>query len=206
MPLRRLRILLWSVAAVAGLGYLGVIVWTDNRIHGHVGGVPDEAATAAIVPRFALTDHTGAAVTEASYRGRWLLVFFGFTNCPDICPTTLADLAAVVDGLGVAAGQVQPLFISVDPTRDRPAALAEYVAAFDPSIVGLTGPEEALAAAASSFRAYFERTEEAAAPDGYTMAHTSAVYLISPEGRFERVYAYGTPVADILNDLKPRLE
>ena len=98
------------------------------------------------------------------------------------------------------------IFISVDPTRDNPAALAEYVAAFHPAIVGLTGADEALAAAASSFRAYFERTEQAEAAGGYTMAHTSAVYLVSPEGRFERVYAYGTPVADILADLKPRLE
>ncbi len=198
--------LLWGVAAVAGLGYLGLIFWTDNRIHGHIGGATDDAVTEAILPRFALTDHTGSAVTEASYRGRWLLVFFGFTNCPDICPTTLAELADVVDGLGPSADAVQPIFISVDPTRDNPAALAEYVAAFHPAIVGLTGANEALAAAASSFRAYYERTEQAEAPDGYTMAHTSAVYLVSPEGRFERVYAYGTPVADILADLKPRLE
>jgi protein SCO1/2 len=206
MSLRHLRILLWGAAAAAGLAYLGLIVWTDNRIHGHTGNGPSEAVAEAIVPRFALSDHTGAPVTEATYRGRWLLVFFGFSNCPDICPPTLAELADVVDGLGPAAREVQALFVSVDPARDTPDALAEYVAAFHPAIVGLTGTEDALAKAAASFRAYFERVEAPGAAGGYTMSHTSAVYLISPDGRFERVYAYGTPVADILADLMPRLE
>ena len=98
------------------------------------------------------------------------------------------------------------MFVSVDPARDTPGALAEYVAAFHPAIVGLTGSEAALADAAASFRAYFERVEEPGAAGGYTMSHTSAVYLISPDGRFERLYAFGTPVADILSDLRPRLE
>jgi protein SCO1/2 len=206
MSLRHLRILLWSAAAAAGLAYLGLIVWTDNRIHGHFGNAPAEAVAEVIVPRSDLTDHKGTSVTEATYRGRWLLVFFGFTNCPDICPTTLAELADVVDELGPAAREVQALFVSVDPARDTPGALAEYVAAFHPAIVGLTGSEDALADATASFRAYFERVDEPGAAGGYTISHTSAVYLISPDGRFERVYAYGTPVADFLSDLRPRLE
>lgn len=117
MPRRQLRVLLWGVAAAAGLAYLGLIFWTNNRIHGDVGGTSADPASEAIVPRFTLTDHTGSPVTEASYRGCWLLVFFGFTNCPDICPTTLAELADVVDGLGAAGSHVQPIFISVDAAR-----------------------------------------------------------------------------------------
>jgi len=202
----RTRTLLWAAAGVAGLGYLGLIAWMDNNIHGHFGGASDEAATDVNVPRFALMDHTGAAVTEASYRGRWLLVFFGFTNCPDIGPTMLARVAEVAESLGPAAVQVQPLFISVDPSRDDPAVLAEYVAAFHPSIVGLTGSEEELASAAATFGADFARIDQADAPGGYTMSHTSALYLVTPDGYIERVYSSGTPAADIVADLKPRLE
>ena len=155
-----------------------------------------------IVPRFGLTDHTGAVATEATYRGRWLLVLFGFTNCPDVSPTTLARVAEVAEGLGPAAAPVQALFISVDPWRDDPAVLAEYVAAFHASIVGLTGSEEELASAAATFGADFARIDQPGAPGGYTMSHTSALYLVAPDDHIEQVYTYGTPATDILADLK----
>lgn len=206
MPLSRTRTLLWAAAGIAGAGYLGLIAWMDNNIHGHFGGAADDASTDAIVPRFGLTDHTGAAVTEATYRGRWLLVLFGFTNCPDVSPTTLARVAEVVEGLGPAAAPIQALFISVDPSRDDPAVLEEYVAAFHPSIVGLTGSEEELASAAATFGADFARIDQPGAPGGYTMSHTSALYLVAPDGHIEQIYTYGTPATDILADLKHLLE
>jgi protein SCO1/2 len=140
-----------------------------------------------------------------SYQGKWLLVFFGFTNCPDICPTTLAELARVMERLGPDAGLVKPLFVSIDPERDRVETMAEYVSVFHPTIVGLTGTEAQIAEAARSFKAYYEKQPQESAPNGYTMGHTSAVYLISPEGVFVRTYGYGTPPGEITKDLQNRL-
>lgn len=133
-------------------------------------------------------DHTGRAVTEADFAGRWQLVFFGFTHCPDICPTTLAYMASVLDLLGSQVEQVAPLFITVDPVRDTVPVMAEYVAAFHPRLVGLTGTEEQVADAAESYRTWYERVEEKTAPDGYMMAHAGHIYLMDPNGRFEAVF------------------
>jgi protein SCO1/2 len=135
--------------------------------------------------------------------GFWF--FFGFTNCPDICPTTLGELAQLMDLLGPDAQKTQPLFISIDPERDRVETMAEYVSAFHPSIVGLTGTETEVTATAKSFKAFFEKLPQETAPDGYTMGHTSAVYLISPEGVFVRTYSYGTSPEKIAADVQQRL-
>ena len=132
-------------------------------------------------------------------------MFFGFTNCPDVCPTTLAEVAQVMDDLGDQAGQVQPLFISVDPERDRRLGLSEFTTAFHPSILGLAGDAAQTRAAADSFRIHFAREDDAAAPDGYSMSHSPALYLIGPEGDWLRQFTYGTPAAEILADLQSRL-
>ena len=110
-----------------------------------------------------------------------------------------------MDELGDDADLVQPLFISIDPERDRRLGLAEFTAAFHPSIIGLAGDEAQTRAAADSFRIYFAREDDAAAPDGYTMSHSPALYLIGPEGDWLRQFTYGTPAADILADLQSRL-
>ncbi|KZD12401.1 electron transport protein SCO1/SenC [Oceanibaculum pacificum] len=182
------------------MGFLGLYAWKTS--------FQDDArqsALAAIRPDYTLTAHTGETVTERNYLGKWQLVFFGFTHCPDICPTTLAEVATVMDGLGEAARNVQPLFISIDPERDRPAAMAEYVAAFHPALIGLTGEPEAVAEAAQSFYAYYEMQPQSDAPDGYTMSHSSALYLLDPNGRFVHLFSYGTPAAEIVEDLKEKL-
>ncbi|WP_299845909.1 SCO family protein [uncultured Jannaschia sp.] len=137
---------------------------------------------------FSLVDHTGRAVTEADFAGRWQLVFFGFTHCPDICPTTLAYMASVLNLLGSKVEQVAPLFITVDPVRDTVPVMAEYVSAFHPRLIGLTGTEAQVADATESFRTWYERVEEETAPDGYMMAHAGHVYLMRPDGRFETVF------------------
>jgi len=143
--------------------------------------------------------------TPAEFAGQHLLVFFGFTNCPDVCPTTLSEVAQVMDDLGDDAALVQPLFISIDPERDRRLGLTEFTAAFHPSIIGLAGDEAQTRAAADSFRILYAREGDAAAPDGYTMSHSPALYLIGPEGDWLRQFTYGTPATDILADLQPRL-
>ncbi len=134
-----------------------------------------------------------------------MLVFFGFTNCPDVCPTTLAEVAQVMDDLGDQADHVQPLFISIDPERDRELGLDEFTAAFHPSILGLAGDAAQTRAAADSFRIHFAREDDAAAADGYSMSHSPSLYLIGPEGDWLRQYTYGTPASEILADLQSRL-
>ena len=124
---------------------------------------PQESATTAQASReggpggpFTLTAHTGERMSDADFRGTYMLVFFGFTFCPDVCPTTLADMHAVMEALGEDAAAVQPLFVSVDPERDTPEALATYVAAFDDRIIGLTGSEQEVEAVADAYGVYYE--------------------------------------------------
>jgi len=130
---------------------------------------------------FALTSTDGTAVTEQSYRGKWLAIYFGYTFCPDICPTTMMDLAQAFQALGPRAAEAQVAFVSVDPQRDKPDVLAEYLTAFDPHFVGLTGTPAQISAAAKSFNVFYERhdTDEG----NYTYDHSSYVYLVSPDGR-----------------------
>lgn len=131
--------------------------------------------------------------------------FFGFANCPDVCPTTLAEVAAVIDELGEEAERVQPIFITIDPERDTPMALAEFVPRFDAGIIALTGTPAQIAKTAETFPIYFERVEEASTPDGYTMGHTSHLFLFDPLGGFAESWPYGTPAEEIVAALKKRI-
>jgi protein SCO1/2 len=193
------------MAAGTALAYLALIAWTEFRPGGRFA--TDAApAPSAIRAEFELTDHLGQPRDDQEFRGRSMLVFFGFTNCPDVCPTGLATIARVMDDLGDDAGQLQPLFISIDPERDTPEAMAQYVTAFHPGIIGLTGSTEQISATAANFRVYYERIDEAAAPDGYTMDHTAAIYLIGPGGAFVKSYSINATVDEVVADLRPRLE
>lgn len=191
---------LWALAGVATVAFGSLLLWTGYR---------DDTARRVQEPAFRvdfkLTDHLGTVRTDEDFAGRWMLVFFGFTNCPDICPTTLAEVAAVMDGLGAGADQVQPLFISIDPERDTPASLAEFVPRFEAAIVGLTGTPEQVAQTADSFQVYYEKIEEEAAPDGYTMGHSSRLFLFGPSGGYVTSWQYGTPAEEILADLEARV-
>ncbi len=129
---------------------------------------------------FALTGADGI-VTEQSYQGKWLAIYFGYTYCPDICPTTMMELAQALEALGPRAAAVQALFISVDPQRDTPDLLAEYLKTFDPRFVGLTGNAKQISAAAKSFNVFYERHDT---DDGnYTYDHSSYLYLVDPGGQ-----------------------
>ena len=197
MRLTGLQKILWAAAGIAVLAY-GTLLFLSDR-------APAPVAAAPFRPTFTLADADGQLRTPADFAGKYLLVFFGFTNCPDVCPTTLAEVAQVMDDLGDEGGQVQPLFISVDPERDRKLGLAEFTTAFHPSILGLAGDAAQTRAAADSFKIYFEREDDAAAPDGYMMAHSSGLFLIGPEGDWLGQFTYGTPAADIVADLQSRL-
>lgn len=197
MQLTRLQKILWAAAGLALLCYGALLLFEKP--------VPAPQVEAPFRPTFTLPDADGRQRSTADFAGKHMLVFFGFTNCPDVCPTTLAEVAQVMDDLGDQAGQVQPLFISVDPERDRRLGLSEFTTAFHPSILGLAGDAAQTRAAADSFRIHFAREDDAAAPDGYSMSHSPALYLIGPEGDWLRQFTYGTPAAEILADLQSRL-
>ncbi len=152
---------------------------------------PAPARAADIGGPFALTDHHGNAVSEASYPGKHLLVFFGYTYCPDVCPTELLVLGQTLDLLGPNAARVQALFITVDPERDTAEKLAEYMPNFHPDLVGLTGTSEQVAKAAKAYRVFFRKSLKQAEGEDYLVDHTSLVYLMDPEGEFVSHFVFG---------------
>lgn len=196
MRLRPLQITLWIAAILA----TAVFAWSRWPAANQVSS----EASMAFEPSFALADGEGNLRTSAEFRGKFLLVFFGFTNCPDVCPTTLSEVAQVMDDLGADAGKVQPLFISVDPERDRKLGLNAFTAAFHPAIIGLAGTDAETRAAAQSFKIFFEREADPAAADGYTMSHSPGLFLVGPDGAWLRQFTYGTAAAEILSDLQSR--
>ena len=137
---------------------------------------------ASIGGPFTLTDQDGRAVTDQDYKGKPFLVFFGFTHCPDVCPTTLFDVSEVLRKLGPDAERTGALFITVDPDRDTPAALKDYIASFDPHLRGLTGDDNDIAAVAKAYRVYYRKVPLQG--DDYTMDHTALVYLMGKDGHF----------------------
>ena len=139
-------------------------------------------APSAIGGPFSLVDQTGKPVTEADLKGKPSLMFFGFTHCPDICPTALFDMTQVYKALGRDADKLQAYFVSVDPERDTPAILKEYLSSFDPRLRGLTGDPAAVAAMEKAYRVYSKKIPLDGG--GYTMDHTALVYLMDKEGRF----------------------
>lgn len=147
--------------------------------------------TSALGGPFTLVADDGRTVTDRTYRGKWLLVFFGYTHCPDVCPATLNTIAAALRQLGPQAAKVQPLFITVDPARDTPAVLARYVKAFDPRIVGLTGTPAQIAAVAKEYKVYFSPDESAQERD-YQVDHSAFVYLMNPQGTFVQFFGGAT--------------
>jgi protein SCO1 len=173
----------WGGVAVLGLLLLataGGWLVTDGPLGS--ARVATGPASLQIGGPFSLTDHRGRAVTARDFRGRPMAVFFGFTHCPDVCPTTLNDMTGLIAALGADADRAHWLFVSVDSERDTPAAMADYLSAFDPRIVGLSGTEEQIASAARAFRVYYRRVPlEGGA---YTMDHSASVFLLDAEGRF----------------------
>jgi protein SCO1/2 len=152
----------------------------------------------------ALTDHTGKPRTLADFRGKAVAVFFGFTHCPDVCPTTLATMKAVKDQLGADGDRLQVLFVTVDPERDTPEFLSRYVTAFDPSFLGLTGTPDAIAQTAKQFKVYYQKVP-GKTPDTYTIDHTASTYLYDPQGRLRLFVRHGQPVDPIAQDVKTLL-
>lgn len=169
--------------------------------------LPPNATTgeALLKSEFNLIDHRGNTVSHEDFKGRWQLVFFGFTFCPDICPTALSNVTAVLEGLGEEADQITPLFITVDPERDTPEVMADYVVNFDPRIIGLTGRPEQIEAAAKAFRVYFSKAENADAPDDYSMDHSAFLYLMGPDGEYVAHFSHQDEIETIIGRLQEQL-
>lgn len=136
---------------------------------------------------FTLVDQTGRTVTERDFAGKVLLVYFGYTYCPDVCPTELGTMVAALDAMGPAGERVTPVFISIDPGRDTPAAMADYVSRFHPRMIGLTGTPEQVAAAARAYRVYFAKVQPRDTTE-YLMDHSSFIYLVGPDGRVRSLF------------------
>lgn len=173
--------------------------WTIPRLrpytfHGTLLQSPSES------PDFTLKSHTGQPVSLSDYRGKLVMLYFGYTFCPDVCPATLVEVSGAMEILGEEADEVQLIMISVDPERDTPERLAEYVSYFDPSFLGLTGTPEEIARIATLYGIYYEANEGSAAT-GYLIDHTATITVIDEDGHVKLVFPFGTPAADLAADL-----
>jgi protein SCO1/2 len=171
-----------------------------------MGEPPVRAGTSEVTigGPFTLSTPDGTTVTDRTYRGKWLLVYFGYTFCPTSCPTTLLAVTRALEELGHDAAQVQPLFITVDPQRDTPKVMRQYTESFDPRIVGLTGTPQQIATAAQEYGAYYVRHSTGAGPDDYVVDHSTYLYLMDPLGKFVRAFDSDTSgdwIADVLRAL-----
>ena len=162
----------------------------------------EEPTPAKFEAKFSLIDHTGKPVTQDDYRGRWLLVFFGYTYCPDVCPTTMLTIRAVLRQLGDDSRHMQAIFITVDPERDSIKTIADYVGYFGGNIVGLTGSKTAVRDAAASYRAQFRKVEKDRGPDAYLMEHQASIYLLDRQGKLKTIFVPGSRSDSIVGTLR----
>ena len=155
---------------------------------------------------FQLIDHTGKSRTDQDFRGKHMLVFFGFLHCPDICPAALQIVSEVLERLGEKQQRLVPLFITVDPERDTPKQLAAYLSHFSPRIIGLTGSPDQIKAAATAYRAYYKRVPVSEDPSNYTMDHSTIIYLMGPDGRYVMHFTHATSAITMANRLQNMLK
>jgi len=152
---------------------------------------------------YALTDQNGQPRSSADYRGKYQLIYFGYTFCPDVCPTTLALMAAAMDKLGAAQERIVPIFITIDPARDTPPVLKRYLAAFGPRFVGLTGTPDKIARVEKEYRVFAKK--EPLANGNYSMDHSSVIYLMGPDGKLVSFYDEAASPDDLAKDIRRKL-
>lgn len=198
MPRRPILMLAAAVLLLAaGLGGYALLNGTPHR--------PLGSGVALVGGPFALVNQDGVRVTEKDFLGTYMLVFFGYTYCPDICPTELQVMTAALDQMGPEASRIQPVFVTIDPARDTPAVLKAYVANFGTRLMGLTGRPEDVAAMAKAYRVYYAKAANSGSGTDYLMDHSSIIYLMGPDGRFVTHMAYTTDAAKLATELKETL-
>lgn len=195
------KLLLLIVLALVAVTTVQIWATQDRTDQKAAMGKVDDAQQAPIGGAFTLTDHTGKVVHDTDFRGKVLLVFFGFTRCPDMCPITVSTLSKTMGLLGDKASQVQPLFISVDPENDTPKVIADFLKNFDSHILGLTGTTEQIKQVSDSYKVYFAKVngKGGAVSDNkqdkgdYSLDHSGYIYLMSKDGQFIKVLPYNVP-------------
>jgi protein SCO1/2 len=196
--MKRTRIFGISVLVLAALiGGTAVIIDGLREPVQRAGGVQTSGAVSIGGP-FTLTDDEGRQVTEAVLRDTWSMIYFGYTFCPDVCPTELQDMAAVMDELGAEAEKVTPVFVTVDPARDDVAQMHAYVEAFHPRMIGLTGTEAEIAVAAKAYRVYYAKGPSDKPDDPYyLMDHSNFIYFMGPDGQNVDIFNGQMPIEDM---------
>lgn len=215
--MRALRLIRWTafagiallLAAIAAFEFVPSVrefISPRSEVIGFASaeGTVSVPAGVPIGGRFELTDEKGQRVTDADYRGRWMLVFFGYTNCPDECPLTLQKMATTLQDLGSLADRIAPLFITVDPMRDTPERLASYLENFDTRITGLTGSDDQIAAVAKAYRVYYEpgKAQESGAD---LVSHSTFLYLVNPSGKLNALFSQDVTPEKLTPALRARL-
>ena len=201
-------------SALARWGILGIVVIAVSAALGfyvhtpsEVDLVPARAQQSAEAPTiggpFTLVNHDGETVTDQDYSGRFMLVYFGFTYCPDVCPTSLTAIAEALDMLGKHAGKIAPLFVTVDPERDTPEQMKMYVEHFHPNLVVLTGTLDQIDKVARGYRVYYAKvTEKDGGADDYLMDHTAITYLMGPDGEFRAFFSHDSTAEEIAKRIR----
>ncbi len=197
-----MRWLIYGVAAVALIVAAGIAVLAVKVIEGgptETGGLMGQPSVGG---PFELVDGDGRTVTPADFAGKYMVLYFGFTYCPDVCPTELIAIADALDLLTPEQrARIQPIFVTVDPERDTPAVVKDYASNFHPQMIGLTGSPEQIREAAKAYRVYYAK-QEADENGNYQMAHSSFIYVMGPDGRFLRHFSMGTSPEEIAEGLR----
>lgn len=188
------------VALIAWIALAGLLAACDLQKPAAPKFQLTDVTGASFGKSLALTDHTGKPRTLADFQGKVVVIFFGFTQCPDVCPTTLAEMAKVVKELGADGGRVQVLFVSVDPERDTRELLQQYVTAFHPSFLGLSGDANATARAAKEFKIYVQK--QPLKSGGYSVDHSAGTFILDQRGQLRLFAQYGAGAQPLLNDIR----
>ena len=192
--------------AIAGAAALWLLeARNDSHLPMQTGLLPTPSS--AIGGPFGLVDQNDKHVTEKSWPGEYLLIYFGYTFCPDACPTELLTIGQALDQLGEAkAAKVQPIFITIDPARDTAAKLADYVPSFYPRLEGLTGSDADIAQVAKEYKVYYQKSDASAQSTDYVMDHSSYVYLVGPDGKTIGIFSSDTTADDMAKSLETAIQ
>jgi cytochrome oxidase Cu insertion factor (SCO1/SenC/PrrC family) len=197
----KFQLIFATLALLAALIFAGTAYYFVNPSH-----TPRGTGTALVGGPFTLTDQTGKKVTQKDFLGHYMLVFFGYTYCPDVCPTELQVMSAALDSLGSKADKIQPIFITIDPQRDTPEVMKQYVANFYPRLTGLTGSPEEIATVAKAYRVYYSKIDGKSGAANYLMDHSSIVYLMDTNGTFLKHFTYTTDAAELATAIEAAIE
>jgi len=201
IDMMRVQTFLFALAAGLALIAAGLVWYVAMELPGQP--TSGQISYSAIGGPFVLTDQNGRTRSDHDFGGRFVLLYFGYSYCPDVCPTTLQDMADALAKLGPEGRRVVPVFITVDPERDTPAVLKKYVGAFGPSFVGLTGSLADITRVAHAYRVYFAK--HPAPGGGYSVDHSGTIYLLGPDGKLVTIYDASAGAAPLAADLKSRL-